>query len=247
MFEFNLPDLGEGVAEGEVLTWHVSPGDAVTEDQVLAEVETDKAAVDVPSPVDGVVQELHAEVGEMVQTGEVLITIDEAGDAEADDAAAGSAADAESAEATTEAVADDTASEATAPMRRTSRTQARPTAACSPRRAFADSPVRRGSTSRPSTGAGRAVASPRGTSRRPQHRPPRRPTATTAPRRSFRRRPTTETVRPQQFRRSTMRTQTTGMLSSQPSEVSPVTDRRPPIATRRWRRRQPERPPANST
>ncbi|MDT3434213.1 dihydrolipoamide acetyltransferase family protein [Haloarcula sp. 1CSR25-25] len=83
MFEFKLPDLGEGVAEGEVLTWHVSPGDAVTEDQVLAEVETDKAAVDVPSPVDGVVQELHAEVGEMVQTGEVLITIAEAGDADA--------------------------------------------------------------------------------------------------------------------------------------------------------------------
>ncbi len=114
MFEFNLPDLGEGVAEGEVLTWHVSPGDAVTEDQVLAEVETDKAAVDVPSPVDGVVQELHAEVGEMVQTGEVLITIDEAGDAEAADAAAGDTDEAESAEATTEAVADDTASEATA-------------------------------------------------------------------------------------------------------------------------------------
>ena len=114
MFEFNLPDLGEGVAEGEVLTWHVSPGDAVTEDQVLAEVETDKAAVDVPSPVDGVVQELHAEVGEMVQTGEVLITIDEAGDAAAGGAAAGSADDTESAEATTEAAADDAASEATA-------------------------------------------------------------------------------------------------------------------------------------
>ena len=86
MFEFKLPDLGEGVAEGEVLTWHVSPGDAVTEDQVLAEVETDKAAVDVPSPVDGVVQELHAEVGEMIQTGEVLVTIAEEGDAEASDA-----------------------------------------------------------------------------------------------------------------------------------------------------------------
>ncbi|MDS0220448.1 2-oxo acid dehydrogenase subunit E2 [Haloarcula sp. S1AR25-5A] len=86
MFEFKLPDLGEGVAEGEVLTWHVSPGDAVTEDQVLAEVETDKAAVDVPSPVDGVVQELHAEVGEMVRTGEVLITIAEEGDAETSEA-----------------------------------------------------------------------------------------------------------------------------------------------------------------
>ena len=102
MFEFNLPDLGEGVAEGEVLTWRVSPGDAVTEDQVLAEVETDKAAVDVPSPVDGVVQELHAEVGEMVQTGEVLITIAEEGDAETADAAASDTDEAESAGADTE-------------------------------------------------------------------------------------------------------------------------------------------------
>jgi pyruvate dehydrogenase E2 component (dihydrolipoamide acetyltransferase) len=99
MFEFKLPDLGEGVAEGEVIAWHVSPGDTVTEDQVLAEVETDKAAVDVPSPVNGVVRELHAEVGEMVQTGEVLITIAEESDAEASEAdAAASEAD-ESAQA----------------------------------------------------------------------------------------------------------------------------------------------------
>ncbi|NLV12819.1 dihydrolipoamide acetyltransferase family protein [Haloarcula argentinensis] len=113
MFEFNLPDLGEGVAEGEVLTWRVSPGDAVTEDQVLAEVETDKAAVDVPSPVNGVVRELHAEVGEMVQTGEVLITIEEEGDAEAGDAATDSTDEAESVEADT-AQADSDADEVTA-------------------------------------------------------------------------------------------------------------------------------------
>ncbi|PSP85979.1 branched-chain alpha-keto acid dehydrogenase subunit E2 [Halobacteriales archaeon QS_6_64_34] len=80
MFEFELPDLGEGVAEGEVLAWHVAAGDSVEEDQVLAEVETDKAAVDVPSPVDGVVRELHADVGDIVATGEVLVTI-EAGEA----------------------------------------------------------------------------------------------------------------------------------------------------------------------
>jgi len=77
MFEFELPDLGEGVAEGEVLAWHVAAGDGVSEDDVLAEVETDKAAVDVPSPVDGVVRELHAEVGEIVATGEVLVSIEE--------------------------------------------------------------------------------------------------------------------------------------------------------------------------
>ncbi|GGO02034.1 2-oxo acid dehydrogenase subunit E2 [Haloarcula pellucida] len=83
MFEFELPDLGEGVAEGEVLEWHVAVGDTVTEDQVLAEVETDKAAVDVPSPVDGVVRELHAEAGDVVQTGELLVTIEEDGEREA--------------------------------------------------------------------------------------------------------------------------------------------------------------------
>ncbi|QIO21153.1 2-oxo acid dehydrogenase subunit E2 [Haloarcula sp. JP-L23] len=87
MFEFELPDLGEGVAEGEVLEWHVAVGDTVTEDQVLAEVETDKAAVDVPSPVDGVVRELHAEVGDVVQTGDVLISIEEDGDAAESEAA----------------------------------------------------------------------------------------------------------------------------------------------------------------
>src|SRR6056297_2065646 len=96
MFEFELPDLGEGVAEGEVLSWHVAVGDAVAEDQVLAEVETDKAAVDVPSPVEGVVRELHAEVGDIVATGAVLVTI-EAG-AEAESEAAESTGDGEPAD-----------------------------------------------------------------------------------------------------------------------------------------------------
>ncbi|MDS0282355.1 2-oxo acid dehydrogenase subunit E2 [Haloarcula onubensis] len=83
MFEFELPDLGEGVAEGEVLAWHVAVGDEVVEDQVLAEVETDKAAVDVPSPVDGVVREVHADVGDVVATGEALVTIEEGAESEA--------------------------------------------------------------------------------------------------------------------------------------------------------------------
>jgi len=87
MFEFELPDLGEGVAEGEVLSWHVAVGDEVAEDQLLAEVETDKAAVDVPSPVDGVVRALHAEVGDTVATGEVLVTIEEGAEAESDEGA----------------------------------------------------------------------------------------------------------------------------------------------------------------
>jgi pyruvate dehydrogenase E2 component (dihydrolipoamide acetyltransferase) len=77
MFEFELPDLGEGVAEGEILSWHVAPGDPVEEDMVLAEVETDKAAVDVPSPVDGVLEErLYAE-GDVVEVGAVIVRIDD--------------------------------------------------------------------------------------------------------------------------------------------------------------------------
>lgn len=71
--EFELPDVGEGVAEGELLRWRVAPGDAVSEDQPVAEVETDKAVVDVPSPVNGVVEELRAAEGEIVPVGDVII------------------------------------------------------------------------------------------------------------------------------------------------------------------------------
>ncbi|WP_410766203.1 dihydrolipoamide acetyltransferase family protein [Haloferax sp. DFSO60] len=84
--EFKLPDVGEGVAEGELVTWHVAPGDEVTEDQVLAEVETDKALVDVPSPYNGTVSELFAEEGEVVPVGNVIITVEVEGEEE--DAAA---------------------------------------------------------------------------------------------------------------------------------------------------------------
>jgi len=86
MFEFALPDVGEGVAEGELVAWHVAPGDVVAEDQVLAEVETDKAVVDLPSPVAGTVEALHAEAGEVVPVGDVVVTIDpdDAADANVD-------------------------------------------------------------------------------------------------------------------------------------------------------------------
>jgi len=80
MFEFELPDVGEGVAEGEIVAWHVAPGDAVEEDQVLAEVETDKAVVDLPSPKAGTVRELHAAEGDVVPVGDVVITIDVEGE-----------------------------------------------------------------------------------------------------------------------------------------------------------------------
>ena len=79
--EFKLPDVGEGVAEGELLAWRVEVGDRVEEDQVVAEVETDKAVVDVPSPVNGTVRELLAEPGEVVPVGDVIVTFDVDGDA----------------------------------------------------------------------------------------------------------------------------------------------------------------------
>jgi pyruvate dehydrogenase E2 component (dihydrolipoamide acetyltransferase) len=72
--EFKLPDVGEGVAEGELVSWLVSPGDRVEEDQPVAEVETDKALVEVPSSYDGTVEELFVEEGEMVPVGDVIIS-----------------------------------------------------------------------------------------------------------------------------------------------------------------------------
>jgi pyruvate dehydrogenase E2 component (dihydrolipoamide acetyltransferase) len=74
--EFKLPDVGEGLAEAEIVDWLVEVGDTVSEDQPVAEVETDKAVVEVPSPVDGAVREILAEPGEMVPVGDVIITFD---------------------------------------------------------------------------------------------------------------------------------------------------------------------------
>jgi pyruvate dehydrogenase E2 component (dihydrolipoamide acetyltransferase) len=76
--EFELPDVGEGLTEAEVVSWLVEPGDTVSEDQPVAEVETDKAVVEVPAPVDGTVREIRAEEGEMVKVGTVIITFDTA-------------------------------------------------------------------------------------------------------------------------------------------------------------------------
>lgn len=66
---FRLPDLGEGLTEAEILEWKVSVGDVVTVDQVVVEVETAKAAVDVPVPIAGTVAELHARSGSVVDVG----------------------------------------------------------------------------------------------------------------------------------------------------------------------------------
>jgi pyruvate dehydrogenase E2 component (dihydrolipoamide acetyltransferase) len=78
--EFKLPDVGEGLTEAEIVSWLVEVGDTVSEDQPVAEVETDKAVVEVPAPVNGTVREILAEEGEMVPVGEVIITFDVEGE-----------------------------------------------------------------------------------------------------------------------------------------------------------------------
>ncbi len=106
MFEFRLPDLGSGVDEGEILAWRVAPGDAVEAEQVLAEVETDKAAVDVPSPVAGTVRELRANAGDVVAEGDVIAAIevaDEAAAEAAEDLAPAGEGDGEAGDETAEA------------------------------------------------------------------------------------------------------------------------------------------------
>ncbi|MGE0284258.1 MAG: biotin/lipoyl-containing protein, partial [Rhizobiaceae bacterium] len=75
-----LPDVGEGVAEAELVEWHVKVGDLVREDTVLAAVMTDKATVEIPSPVDGEVLWLGAEVGDTVAIGSPIVRLKVAGD-----------------------------------------------------------------------------------------------------------------------------------------------------------------------
>lgn len=83
MFEFKLPDLGEGIAEGEILKWHVTEGGDVVEDAPLVDVETDKAAVTIPSPRGGKVASLRGKVGDMVNVGDVVVVIDDGAGAKA--------------------------------------------------------------------------------------------------------------------------------------------------------------------
>ena len=79
-FDFKLPDLGEGIAEGEIRKWLVKAGDAIEEHQAVVEIETDKAVVEVPSPKKGTVLKLSRDEGEMVKVGEVLMVVGEAGE-----------------------------------------------------------------------------------------------------------------------------------------------------------------------
>ena len=82
-FVFKLPDIGEGVVEGEVVQWHVSVGDSVSEDDPLVDVMTDKATVTIPSPRSGVISSLSGGVGDMIAVGTTLLEINTEGEVSA--------------------------------------------------------------------------------------------------------------------------------------------------------------------
>src|SRR5690349_20913898 len=82
-YNFKLPDVGEGIAESEVAAWRVAVGDVIKEEQPLVDMLTEKAAVEIPSPVSGKVVKLHAAAGDKVPVGSVLVTIETSGAAPA--------------------------------------------------------------------------------------------------------------------------------------------------------------------
>src|SRR5829696_3070374 len=108
-YEFKLPDLGEGLTEGEIARWLVAEGDEVAEDQPLVEIQTDKTTVEIPSPAAGRVARIHVAEGEVVPVGTVLVVIGEDG--------AGDLAPKEAPEALIEATTPERAARAAAPAR----------------------------------------------------------------------------------------------------------------------------------
>lgn len=85
IFTFPLPDVGEGLTEAEIVQWRVKPGDQVAINQIVCEIETAKSLVELPSPFEGVVQELLVQEGDTVLVGSPIISVDGAGDAEGPD------------------------------------------------------------------------------------------------------------------------------------------------------------------
>lgn len=83
-FTFRLPDIGEGISEAEIVAWHVKVGDRVEEDQQVADMMTDKATVEMESPVAGIVVEVAGEVGDQIAIGSALIIVETDGDAPAE-------------------------------------------------------------------------------------------------------------------------------------------------------------------
>ena len=79
-FTFNLPDIGEGIAEAEIVAWHVKVGDVISEDQPIADMMTDKATVEMESPVSGVVTKVAGEEGDVIAIGSMLVEIETSSD-----------------------------------------------------------------------------------------------------------------------------------------------------------------------
>ena len=77
-YEFKLPDLGEGLTEGEIARWLVAEGEEVAEDDPLVEIETDKTTVEIPSPAAGTIARILATEGEIVPVGSVIVVIEDA-------------------------------------------------------------------------------------------------------------------------------------------------------------------------
>src|SRR4051812_3926129 len=80
MYSIKMPDIGEGIAEVELVAWRVQPGESVKEDQILADVMTDKATVEIPSPVAGKVDTLGGEPGQLMAVGAELIRLEVEGE-----------------------------------------------------------------------------------------------------------------------------------------------------------------------
>jgi 2-oxoisovalerate dehydrogenase E2 component (dihydrolipoyl transacylase) len=123
-----LPDVGEGVAEAEIVEWHVAVGDAIAEDQPIADVMTDKATVELPSPVDGTIAKLGAEIGDVVPVGSEIVWI------ETDAAAAETEAEPVAQPEATHVAVEDVAIEAVPAERGAGRRAAAPLAAPAVRR-----------------------------------------------------------------------------------------------------------------
>ena len=121
-YVFKMPDLGEGTVDAEIVAWHTKPGDAVTEDQLIVEVMTDKAAVEVPAPVSGRVVSITGAPGDKVAVGSPLIVFDVGDGAQANGGAARSAGNAPGAQA----IALPPARPASAPPARSGRVMASP-------------------------------------------------------------------------------------------------------------------------
>jgi pyruvate dehydrogenase E2 component (dihydrolipoamide acetyltransferase) len=116
-FEFKLPDIGEGVAEGEVVNWLVNDGDSVSENQEMVEVMTDKATVTIGAPKTGKIAERRFKVGDTVPVGQVLVVLDVDGDGVAAPAPAAKAAPAAAAPAAAPAKAETTVASAVGDLR----------------------------------------------------------------------------------------------------------------------------------